>query len=230
MIIYGMLNIAADTEKPLLNEIWDYFYNTYVDPNEYYENINMGTGTMLSLRIIILGLCIGLCAAAFAAVFNKRVLGGVVRKVLKSEAFSAESALTLEELGYESNPFVRLAVRKSTSLRRVLKCAEEEEFEHSLAQRRKEHEQNRKENKKLPKFKESSYKINAYADRFYIPEDMKYMADVKFEKKGSTWFGAIVFSLVMVVVFVAILVALPEILSLINDIAGGVSTKPKNII
>lgn len=230
MITYGILSTTADTEKSLLRELWEYFYDTYFNPSEYYENLNVGTGTMLSVRVIILGLCIGICVAAFAAVFNKRVLGDVVRKILGMEALSPESALTLEELGFENKPIIRLAVRKSTSLRRVVKCVEEQEFDKNQAEKLKEYQQERKKNKKAPKFKEQIYKINPYADRFYIPEDMKYTADIKFEKKGNSWAGAIIFSLIMVVVFVAILVALPHIFELLNDLAGSIDTTPDNII
>ena len=64
----------------------------------------------------------------------------------------------------------------------------------------------------------------------HIPEDMKYTSDIKFEKKGNSWAGAIIFSLIMVVVFVAILVALPHIFELLNDLAGSIDTTPDNII
>ena len=43
------------------------------------------------------------------------------------------------------------------------------------------------------------------------------MADVKFEKKGSTWLGAIVFIVVLVIAFVALMWAMPYILSVLND-------------
>ena len=112
----------------------------------------------------------------------------------------------------------------------MVKCVEEQEFDKNQAEKLKEYQQERKENKKAPKFKEQVYKINPYADRFYIPEDMKYTADIKFEKKGNSWAGAIIFSLIMVVVFVAILVALPHIFELLNDLAGSIDTTPDNII
>ncbi len=228
-LFYAALTVSEE-ELPLWKELWQYFYNTYLDPSEYYEHIDVGTGTLLSVRIIILGLCIGMVLAGFGAVFNKRVLGNVVRKILSAGALSPESAMTLEELGYENNFFVRLAVRKSTSLRRVVKCREEQEFNASQTEKYNEYLKLKAENKNIPKFKDTEYKINPYADAFYIPEEMKYMADIKFDKKGSTWLGAIIFTIVMVVVFVAIMVALPHILGLINDLAGSVDTSPDNIL
>ena len=214
---------AEELEMPLWKELWYYFYKTYINPSVYYENLGADSRTMLSVRLMILGLFIGIAIAAFAAVFNKRVLGGVVRRLLKADALSPDSALTLAELGY-SGGIIGLAVKKSTSLRRVVKCREEEEYDEKLKEKRKEYAERKKNGDKLPKFKETPYKINTLTDAFYIPEKMKYMADVKFEKKGTTWLGAILTVVVLAVVFVALMVALPSIFELLNSIAGEIGS------
>ena len=46
------------------------------------------------------------------------------------------------------------------------------------------------------------------------------MADIKFEKKGTSWLGAIIFTVIMAIAFVAVMVALPYILNVVNDIVG----------
>ncbi len=224
--IFSALNVttAEELEMPLWKELWYYFYNTYINPTEYYENLGADSSTMLSVRLMILGLFIGISIAAFAAVFNKRVLGEVVRRLLKAEALSPDRALTLAELGY-SGGIVGLAVKKSTSLRRVVKCREETEYDEKLSEKRKEYAERRKNGEKLPKFKEIPYKINTLTDSFYIPEDMKYMADVKFEKKGTTWLGAILTVVVLAILFVALMVALPQIFELLDDVAGSIGAK-----
>lgn len=224
--IFLALNVttAEELEMPLWKELWYYFYNTYVNPTEYYENLGADSQTMLSVRLMILGLFIGISIAAFAAVFNKRVLGEVVRRLLKAEALSPDRAMTLAELGY-SGWIVGLAVKKSTSLRRVVKCREEEEYDEKLGEKRKEYAEHRKNGEKLPKFKEIPYRINTLTDTFYIPEDMKYMADVKFEKKGTTWLGAILTVVVLAILFVALMVALPQIFELLDDVAGSIGAK-----
>ena len=214
---------AEELGMPLWKELWYYFYETYINPSVYYENLGADSRTMLSVRLMILGLFIGIAIAAFAAVFNKRVLGGVVRRLLKADALSPDSALTLAELGY-SGGIIGLAVKKSTSLRRVVKCREEEEYDEKLKEKRKEYAERKKNGDKLPKFKETPYKINTLTDAFYIPEKMKYMADVKFEKKGTTWLGAILTVVVLAVVFVALMVALPSIFELLNSIAGEIGS------
>ncbi len=212
--------ISASEEPSVFSEIWQYFYDTFINPSEYYEYLNLGGNGLMSVRMIIFGLCVGLAIAGFSAVFTKRVLGNVVRRVLSHEALSPDSAKTLEEMGLESSFVARMAVRKSVSVRRVVKCVEEENFIEAQNTARAEYAEKRQGNKKIPRFKESEYVINPYADKFYIPEKMKYTADIKFESKGTTWFGAVSLLIVMIVAFIAIMVALPYMLSLLNDVVG----------
>ena len=164
----GILKAAVDTsavtdalaeETSFWGAVWNFIYTTYVNPPEYYEHLSLSAGGLSSVRIIIIGIFIGLIIALFTSVFNKRVLGGVVRSIIKKEAFSPETALNLEELGFENSSIIRFAVRKSTTLRRVVRCREEEEFIIEQNARRAQYNEQRRENKKLPRFKESSYNL-----------------------------------------------------------------------
>ena len=218
-------------ELPLVEELWLYFNEKYLNPVEYYPNLDMGTGTMISVRLIIIGLFIGLIVACFMAVFTKQVLGKAVRAILEKQAFSPESAVTFEELGIEKNDLLCYAVAKSLAVRRVVRCVEEEEHRAALAEAREKYEQKRAEGEKLPAFKETEYSINPYADRFYIPEELKYSAEIKFDKKGNSWAGAIVCAVILLIVMVAILVGLPYLLSLLDNVVGMfASNGPSNVI
>lgn len=223
---------AVDTtvqEPEVFDSFWDYIYKTFIDPMEYYDHLNIGSGTLLSVRMIIIGLFIGIALACFAAVFNKRVLGALVRTIIKKECLSPEKAMTLDELGYD-NIIMRWAVKHSTSLRRVVKCVQEEEHDAQIDKKRLEHEENKKKDRSLPKFKETSYKINDLTDTFYIHEDMKYMADTKFEQKGTSLPGAIIMVLVLLIAMFVLLGFLPNILNLINDVAGSLDNTGNNIL
>lgn len=195
-----------------------------------YEYLGNGAGAMTSLPMIILGIFIGLALAAFASVFNKQVLGDFVRELLREEALSAESAKTLAELGYERKTVIRYSVRKGVNLRRVVRCREEEEYLAAIEAKREEYEEKRKNNKSLPRFKAEAFCVNADEHHFYIPEKMKYMADIKFEKKGSTWLGAFVFLLVLAIAFLLLMFALPHILSLLNEWFGWLGNSTPNIV
>ena len=218
-------------ELPLVEELWLYFNEKYLNPVEYYPNLDMGTGTMLSIRLIIIGLFIGLIAACFVSVFTKHVLGKAVRAILEKQAFSPDTAMTLEDIGIEKNDILCYAVSKNGNVRRVVRCVEEEEHYAALAQARAEYESKRASGDKLPAFKETSYSINPYADRFYIPEELKYSAEIKFDKKGNSWAGAAVCAVILLVVMIAALVGLPYLLSLLDNVAGMLaSSTPSNVI
>ena len=207
-------------ELPLAEELWLYFYENYLNPAEYYPNLDMGTGTMLSIRLILIGLFLGLIVACFCSAFTKQVLGNVVRTVLGRNALSPESAVMLEELGMENNVIFHYALTKSYVVRKVVRCREEEEHIAATAEAREKYEQRRAAGEKLPAFKEQGYEINPYADHFYIPEDLKYSAEIRFEEKGSGWLWAIICSVVLLIMLVVILVYLPQLLSLLDSFAA----------
>lgn len=210
---------VPEGEMPLVKELWLYFWDKYFNDSSVYTNINLDARDTAFIRLVIIGLFVGLSIAGFASVFNKRVLGSLVRKIIQEEAFSKDSAKTLEELGFLGKVAIYTAVRKSTNLRRVVKCREEEEHDAELLRKRQQYEAERAENKKLPKFKETVYNVNPVTDHFYIPEDMKYMADIKFEAKGNTWASAIVCCLLMLVLMILAVVFLPDLLELLNKLA-----------
>ena len=175
---------AAAQQTPTLKDFWNDFYTNYVDPHEVYEHLDLGSGSLLSVRMIIIGLFIGIAISGFAAVFNKRVLGAFVRCLLKNECISPDSAKTLDELGFGTNIFVRISMRsKGINLRRVVKCREEELYYEEMERQRIAHEAAREKDPTLGEFKEIPYRTDVLADSFYIPEEQKYVAEMKFEEK-----------------------------------------------
>ena len=186
---------------------------------------------LFQIKLIIVGLCLGLAIAGFGAVWDKRVLGGMVRTVLGRGALSPENAKTLSELGYGRSPIVRHSVKRSVNLRRVVRCVEEEKFLAEQEALRAAHEEKRKTDKSIGRFRETPYVFDPENDHFYIPEKMKYMAEIKFEKKGTTWLGAILFAVIMVVVAIVLLIYISESLDIVNDFAANFQPRgPKNIV
>lgn len=212
---------TPEEEISFFEKTWKVFREMFIESPEYYEYLTVDFGTLLSVRLVILGLFVGMCFATFAAVFNKKVLGDVVRKILSKQALSPETALTVEELGYQNKFIILLALKKSTSLRRVVKSREEVAYYQELENKREEYLLRKQNGEKIPKFKETPYKMDVTADHFYIPEDMKYMADIKFEKKGFSWLGAVFVVLILTVAFFVLMYFLPHILGFVNDIAAG---------
>lgn len=207
---FGALTAGAEEELPLWKVLWNAVYEGLFGTAEVYEHLDMGTGTLLSVRVIIVGMLLGLAVGGFVAAYNKQVLGGFVRTLLHSQCLSPEAGKSLPELDYADKLFIRRAVKKSVSLRRVVRCREEEEF---FA---KQEEIKDKRAKK----RAESFRVDPDAHHFYIPSEMKYMADVKFEGAGTTWRSAIASAILMLVLIPVLLTVLPYILRLLNDFVG----------
>ena len=203
-----------------LQDIANKYYDLYVAFSVEYTNINVYATELKMILSFIIGIGVGIMIAAFMSLFTKRTLGDFVRRVIERDALSPESAKTLDELDYFDRLIIRRAVAKSVSLRRVLKCREEEEFYAEQKLKREEHEKKRAEDRSIGRFKETEYKVDADKDSFFIPEDLKYMAEIKFDKKGATLRAAIATSLITLIACIAIILALPELLEFLDGLAA----------
>ncbi|MBQ8140521.1 MAG: hypothetical protein IJ038_02365 [Clostridia bacterium] len=231
MISYLTAEAQEAAEPTLWQEIWDYIYGTYFSADSvYFENINFGSGSMITIRNILFGLFVGVIIASVAIIIDKRILGNFVRSLLGAECLSPESAKTLEELGFASKYAIRNGVRRGINLRSVVKCREEEEYDAQIAEQRKLYEERRKNEKNLPAFKEIPYAVNPDTDHFYIPEEKKYSADMRFEKKGTTWLWLAIIIAASVVVFALLLFVIPELLKLTDSFVGSFNTGSGNIL
>ena len=152
-------------------------------------------------------------------VFDRRVLGDFVRHVLANDCLSREKAMTLEELGYLRNTIIRSSLKGGVSLRRVVKCVEEEDFLRDVALRREAYAAENAE-KKGARFKEPRFRVDPSTMHFYIPEEMKYVADVKFEKKGANFVTLIVATLLFVVLAAVAFFIVPDLLQMLDNMLG----------
>ena len=193
------------------DSIWNYLYEAYVKTDSSFG----GQDSLVTVGTVVLGLFIGSIIACIVVMYNRNLLGTVVRKMLSLEISDRENAKTIEELGYKKNIFIRSFFRDSESLRRVVKCVEEEDFYAEQKKLQEDIEAARAENKKLPKFKERIYRADVDNDHFYIPEDLRDVAEKRFNKKGSGWVAMIIAIVVLTAAFIALLFVLPLIFDLI---------------
>lgn len=203
-------------------DLWNYLYDVYLRVDGSYENIAFEKTPLFSLRLTVLGIFIGTVAACIIMAYNKQVLGGAVRRIISREALSVEKALTIKELGYRGNAIIRNAFIASSTLRRFVKCAGEEEFIAEQNRLREEHEQRIAAGEKLPKFKEITYVVDPATDRFYSPEDLRIRAEVRFEKKGSGWVSTVLTILFLCVAFFIILLVLPMVFGVVDNFLGAI--------
>ena len=220
MNLYVALSASANDGTGFFEDLWNYLYDVYLRVDGNYENIGFEKTPLFSLRLTVLGIFLGAIIACVAMAYNKQFLGGAVRKMIACEALSRDKAMSLEELGYNKNVIMRNAFRSSVSLRRVVRCVGEEEFLAERTNRREEYEKRREAGEKLPKFKEIEYVIDPDTDKFYIPEELRIRAEVKFEKKGSTWVSSLITAILLCVLFFVVLLILPMIFGAADEFLG----------
>ena len=214
--------LSDASELPLWKELWQYFEEKYFTLDlTQYENLGLGGGGHLfSIPQMIAMMLIGVLIAAVATMFNKNVLGDFVRVILQHQAYSPEDAKTLEELGYLKNSTIRGALRRNVSLRRVVRCVEEENFAAEVEIQRAAYEAQRAQNPSLPAFVEPTYHMDVNQSHYYIAEKDKYMADIKFEKKGNNWFSFGLVVVCCVVLLFAVLFILPDVFQYMDNFVG----------
>lgn len=217
------MSFLTAQEPSLWQELWNHFSDKYFAPeNVYYPNLNMDASSVAMIRNIVIGLLIGVIIASFAVVIDKRVLGAFVCKLIEQECFSPEQAKRLCDLGFDEKYVIRNGVRRGTNLRSVVRCREEDEHNEQIARQRELYEQRRAEDPSLPRFVEVSYQVNSDADHFYIPEEKRYSADMRFDKRGTTWVVFVGVIIVSFLLFIGFLFALPEILEFLDALVESV--------
>ena len=219
-----MLTKISVGGKSLVEELWEYFEETYFSPQiPELDNFDFGTGTLVSIKTILVGLTIGLILASFITIYNKRYIGGFIRKLLSEECFTKESAKTLEELGYSRDPGIRQAIKTDKPLSRWIKCVEEDEFYEEMDKKREEYEAAREKDPSMPRFKEINFKRDVNTMHFYIPEEKRYTIDVKYDAKGANWVSFVLVAVVSIAACAFLSFALPEIIKMIDNFITVVS-------
>ena len=75
---------------------------------------------MMTQEIIIQGIFLGLILAVLTIGYNKIIIGKFIKALIKSEANHPLRAKTFEQLGVVQNIFIKAALRKGGTLRRIV--------------------------------------------------------------------------------------------------------------
>ena len=97
--------LAASSDSPsTLAGFWDTVYQAYFGDLPEYSNINLGALGNTSLRLIIVGIFVGLALGGFVAAYNKQVLGRFVRHLI-GEILLHETGHSVHKLTAYSRTF-----------------------------------------------------------------------------------------------------------------------------
>ena len=199
-----MITTAAATFKELFEEIAAWFYDYFNPELEGYVNFDFGGGNMVNIRVIVFGIFVGVFLASVYMVYVKNIVGAFVRKLLSEECLSEERAQSLEALGFDRNPFVKLATRgsllASTVVQLESKTTTGEDGE-----------------------------VQTLPARYYIKEEKKYVAGMRFNARGS---GAVTLLFVLLISVICIFVIfgfLPQILRFVDNTISIFSVKGNTV-
>lgn len=213
-----MLYFANAGKQGLLEELWEYFVDKYFTLDmPYLENLSIGSSALNTIRLLIVGITVGIIIASISTVYSKRYIGDFVRKLLYEECFDANSAKTLYDLGYLKSPGVRGVIKSGGSLSRWVRCVEEDEFMTEIGKKREEFAESHKNDTKPPKFKEPEFKRDCNTMHFYIPEDKKYAAEVKFDSKGANFISLLLVIIVSVAICAFVFYMLPDVIKMVDN-------------
>ena len=167
------------------------FGSFFTIPAKTYEHFTLSHETARTLSAVMVAICVGVILAALYNFYIRQVPGGVVRLLLSRGALSPERALSAEELGLLEKPFALWELLRGVSLRRIVCAVCDGEAEQD----------------EVPDAK----------TRFYIPEDKKYRAEVRFDRQGNGLFGLVLTCALAVVLCILLIKLTPMVLAMVDS-------------
>lgn len=203
-------------EPTLFEELYDYFTQKYLTPNYgSYENITIQNDPVVSTALAIIAGFIAVMVGASVMIFTKRTLGRLVRRLVKNEALSPESAKTIDEIGLGKSRAIRWFINKMT-LSKAVRCREEDEY-YGIGT-----DESKKDAYKVSLVtpRKLKYKRNPKTDHFYIPEEQKHRALIRFDQKGTNPMMLLVLAVVYIVMALIIVKLLPSLVGFADGAMG----------
>ena len=206
---------SSTGEPSLLQELWEYFEGKYfsVDTGRY-EHIDLGTGSLITLQRIVLGLFAGIIVAAAIACYDKNKLGAFVRTLVKEQCLWPDKAKTLYELGFMKSSGVKASLRSPNQLGKIVHCVEKDAYDKQVEEARAAYVAEHGSDKD---FFMPTYRINFDNDHFYIPDEEHYRAEVRYEEKGSGWRAFVLVVIVSVIGAALVCFLLPDMLQMVDN-------------
>ena len=212
------LFLSASGEPTLLEELWEYLEGKYfsVDVGRY-EHISIGSGSLITLQKVVLGICAGIVVAAGMACYDKNRLGAFVRAIVQEQALWPDKAKTLSELGFSGNRAVKVSLRSANKLGKVVRSVEKDAYEAQMAAAREAYvaEHGNEEGFFMPQ-----YRMDVENDHFYIPDEEHYRAEVRFDNRGSGWRAFMLVCIVAILAAALICFLLPDMIQLVDNMIG----------
>lgn len=168
-----------------------------------YDNIEL-YNPFISVKLLVWALFAGFVFAALLAIYQKRLVGGLVKTILSAGATSEETAKTVSELGYATDWFVKNALRTDAALLRTVSRIDKELPEGEAPK----------------KTRSGRDVIDFETARFYIPEEKKYRAEIRYARKGTDFVAFGICVVIFIAAAFAAIFLIPDLIQLIDNFIG----------
>lgn len=186
-----------------------------------YDNLNLSSVGLSNLRSAIIAAFLGIILASILTLFNRHVHGDFIRSLINEDCSTPEKAKNLFDLGYMRNSAVRSALRRGSLYRGVVRCVEQDEYNAAIEKKRGVYNAAAEQSGERAKpFKAPDFEMDFEKAHFYIPEELHYTADTRFDKKGANGWAVLAICIACVVGLWGTLKLLPELLQLADNFVG----------
>lgn len=169
---------------------------------------------LMSLEVIVWCLCGGLILGALGSYFTRRDASLFIHKLIQDEIHTPDRAITLEEAGLSANLPLRLSLRTGKPLRRLLTCVNEEDFP-------------KKKCGFISRFftgKQEIVQTDFKTARFYLPEEMKYRAETRYNVKNVTPLDLLLSVVILIAAGFVAIYAAPKLMDLLGGFLSSFSS------
>lgn len=175
-----------------------------------YEHLKF-YNRIMTLKTVVIGVYIGFLVGIVISYYNKVYLGRFVRKLTQSGALSPETAQSVRQLKMRATPFLKRSLIKNRALSRVVAHTDEGVT----------YTERKSGSKKLRRFfgMETSPKAAYDFDkvRFYIPEEEKYAAEARYDKKSPGVLALVLLLAALTAAAVLVYIEVPELLTMLDN-------------
>lgn len=171
-----------------------------------YDNIEL-YNPFISVKLLVWALFAGFVVASLLAIYQKRLIGGLVKTILAAGATSPETAQTVSDLGYATDWFVKNALRTDVTLSRFVSRVDKAPAEGEEVPEPK-------------KTRSGRDVIDFETARFYIPEELKYKAEVRYARKGTDFVAFGICVVIFIAAAFAAIFLIPDLIQLIDNFIG----------
>ena len=178
------------------------FYNRVFNINlNDYPNI----GISFPINKVLFAITVVICIACVFVEIQRKYTKDLVRKLMRHEAVSEESAKTLEELGLNSGFFIKRQLQSEFSFAgRLIKRVGQKEYTYE------EYVELQKQKKQVKE------KIDFQTARFYLNGKEELRRKHIIENYNPSILRTAMWCLLMLVLYICIALLVPEILSMID--------------